>query len=792
MRLKYLTFCLLTMSLTACSSNVIKSNSNTAQNLPERAIQGINAMYSYPSYDYRGKVQFKIGDSAEQKKLGNSANLDPELQSKISQFLQDQKIRLDTKQKQQLFSSLNKNSSNEYSEIIDQSLGMFQGMMNDMQFSYDGTVNYRQKAATMNLGMKYNKPNLSYDMRIPMAVDFKDYKFYSNVFALAPFLSSTPNAYEQYIYFDFSKYKDQINRVKVKELAELLKETSAITYLITPKDQVQSIALSAADKNAGVVEKIRIHSSVEEVFQQNLLFATANREYITKTILGLDEKALAADSEDAIDAEAESLTAEEMARQAAKEASAAADAAAPTSAEYAMMKLNELIYAQKYGDEEDDDETSSAVADAAAADATAMAADEAYASAAEADEESAEDDEDASDAVTDRAADARSEEYLSRQNCLDLAKQKQNVAYGDFVYCNQEQDVDIFKDSSVSKAEKSEIKSELIAKFMRYGQEDKLLNAQEFKNLWFENQKDIDAVLPAVKDRSPLIMDVGLDASGRAVKLDYDLSTRFKKMTRDLNVKFDVEISNYGKASKIDYTTLKQAKSFKEAIKGTIFERIMGGSAAEDGAESELSFDEQLEVLAEKVYKQTGSYEKTYKAVFIAKMSAENPDLVKRYSSRDLQDIAAIYAYNYSNQEIYNPTGNALKTIEALQKKHHLESDAQYDSTLGSEVDEIVAPLVKDAEKKQVMQKLVKQYKKPEVIFAQYYITKYQQENEVRANEKADLSKTAAILGKVYTAAQKQQLSQKTIQGLNDDLYEYIDYDLFKETYKAVQDAGLK
>lgn len=754
MRLKYLTFCLLTMSLTACSSNVIKSNSNTAQNLPERAIQGINAMYSYPSYDYRGKVQFNIGDSAEQKKLGNSSNVDPELQSKISQFLQEQKIRLDAKQKQQLFTSLNKNSSNEYSEIIDQSFGMFQTMMNDMQLSYDGTVNYRQKAATMNLGMKYNKPNLSYDMRIPMAVDFKDYKFYSNVFALAPFLSSTPNAYEQYIYFDFSKYKDQINRVKVKELAELLKETSAITYLITPKNQVQSIALSAADKNAGVVEKIRIHSSVEEVFQQNLLFATANREYITKTVLGFDEKALASDSDEAIDAEA--LTAEEMARQAAEEATAAADAAAsPTSADHVVAELIELIYAQKYGDDEESDE-----------------------------------DEDASDAVADRAADARSEEYLSRQNCLDLAKQKQNVAYGDFVYCNQEQDVDVFKDSSVSKAEKSEKKSELIAKFTRYGQEDKLLNAQEFKNLWFENQKDIDAVLPAVKDRSPLIMDVGLDASGRAVKLDYDLSTRSKNMTRDLNVKFDVEISNYGKASKIDYTTLKQAKSFKEAIKGTIFERIMGGGADRD--ESELSFDEQLEVLAEKVYKQTGSYEKTYKAVFIAKMGAENPDLVKRYSSRDLQDIAAIYAYNYSNQDIYNPTGNALKTIEALQKKHHLESDEQYDSTLGAEVDEIVAPLVKDAQKKQVMQKLVKQYKKPEAIFAQYYIEKYQQENEVRPDEKADLSKTAAILAKVYTAAQKQQLSQKTIQGLNDDLYEYVDYDLFKETYKAVQDAGLK
>ena len=65
MRLKYLTLCILGFSLSACSQHVIKTNSATA-NLEQKAINSINAMYEYPSYDYRGK--FNVHVDLDQKK----------------------------------------------------------------------------------------------------------------------------------------------------------------------------------------------------------------------------------------------------------------------------------------------------------------------------------------------------------------------------------------------------------------------------------------------------------------------------------------------------------------------------------------------------------------------------------------------------------------------------------------------------------------------------------------------------------------------------------------------------
>jgi len=64
MRLKYLSCCLLSLSIVGCSQHVIKSNSNTSNStntsLEQQAVTGVNAMYEYPSYDYRGNMGFQF------------------------------------------------------------------------------------------------------------------------------------------------------------------------------------------------------------------------------------------------------------------------------------------------------------------------------------------------------------------------------------------------------------------------------------------------------------------------------------------------------------------------------------------------------------------------------------------------------------------------------------------------------------------------------------------------------------------------------------------------------------
>ncbi|MFV8038254.1 hypothetical protein, partial [Enterobacter cloacae complex sp.6730764] len=97
--------------------------------------------------------------------------------------------------------------------------------------------------------------------------------------------------------------------------------------------------------------------------------------------------------------------------------------------------------------------------------------------------------------------------------------------------------------------------------------------------------------------------------------------------------------------------------------------------------------DANLAVLADKTYDATHAYDKTYKAVFIAKLTAEKPSYIKYYSVQQLQEIAEVYAYWFSDEDTYNPQGKALERITALQKQHHLEQDDQFDHELGRAVD---------------------------------------------------------------------------------------------------------
>ena len=89
MRLKYLTLCLLGLGLSACSQHVIKTNSGS-KNLEQKAINSLNAMYEYPSYDYRGKFNVHIEPNQNKSAARQqSAPLDAALKQKVEQYLKD-------------------------------------------------------------------------------------------------------------------------------------------------------------------------------------------------------------------------------------------------------------------------------------------------------------------------------------------------------------------------------------------------------------------------------------------------------------------------------------------------------------------------------------------------------------------------------------------------------------------------------------------------------------------------------------------------------------------------------
>ncbi|MBJ9902496.1 hypothetical protein [Acinetobacter bereziniae] len=794
MHLKKLTLCLLGLSLSACSTHVIKSNAlNADQDAPQRAIQGFNALYEYPNFDYRGQFQVHLDRPQKDQNLKStdSKQLDPAIEKKVNQYLKDQKIKLTDIQKKELYQAIAKQDSNYISRFVGMGADVVQNIVNDLQIRYDGTVNYRQKMASFNLETQYKKPNLSVEMRIPTVLDMNNYKFYTHIFSIMPYLANSQDQ-DKYAYYDFSKYKDDINKVNGKALIELLKQSGATSYLIAAPHQIQNLAVSSADKQAGIVEKIRLNTSVEEMFLQGQLYSTVNRQYLMNSVFGLNQSNIAKILGPSSDSQAS-----DAAYEAAQEAMKAADEAlagitssddSANDASSAMYQLYNAVNRKSHEDLEEEVEAG----DAAQAARAAVEDDEDDAT-ADQDQERDSDDE-----AVEAAADGNTTKILTEQQCEDLTKAKANPRFGDVEYCQYHYEIDVLKgeqqkESSSDTALREKNKTALVSTFNGYAK-DQLVDAQQFKQLWNQHLTEIESSLPAPDKRNPLIVDLSLDNKGRAVKADYDMGLDLDTLNRKLNIKMDMQFLNYGNASKIDQNVLKQAKPFKEIFKGSIMEQAVGGISGSERSDEQkyLSLDERLEQLAEQVFAQTGSYEKTYKAVFIAKLTAQKPELIKQYSAQDLQEIAAIYAYSYSDEEIYNPKGQALKQIQALQKKHHLEDDHQYDDELGNDVDEIVAKIWKAKQSTLEVQSLVKKYKTTEAVFAQYYMQKFEAENEIEKSQRGEFIKTAKVLAKSYVAFKNNKFNDQVVSTLNVDSTEFIDYDLFKQAYQALSDAKLK
>ena len=235
-QLKYLSLCLFSLAATGCSQHVIKTNSNQAVTLEQKAVTGLNAIFETPSYDFQGqlRVQAKQQDSPSKTVTTQPAELDPALKKQLDQHLKQQKIRLSTQEKQNLYAAMAKEqrSASDVLGVAGKSnpFDFMLNVLNDTQFDYDGSVHYRQKIAALNVAARYEKPTLLVQMKVPMVIDFNEYKFYTNYFSLLPYLVNK-DSQNDFAYVDFSKYKADIERVKVKEFAAYLKALNAVPYV---------------------------------------------------------------------------------------------------------------------------------------------------------------------------------------------------------------------------------------------------------------------------------------------------------------------------------------------------------------------------------------------------------------------------------------------------------------------------------------------------------------------------------------------------------------------------------
>ncbi|MFV5353660.1 hypothetical protein VXO67_06965 [Acinetobacter baumannii] len=763
MHLKYLSLCLFSLGLTACAQHGVRPQVASAS-LEQKAIQSVNAMYEYPSYDYRGNFKITVDPSQikQNVKAENTAKLDAELQKKVDQYLREQKVALSKAQKQTLYAAIANEqgdwglTSSARSEKIN---NILINLLNDLQFSYDGSIHYRQKMGSFNLTARYEKPTLLVQAKLPMVLDLENYKFYINYFGLMPYLVNKDNQ-NNLAYVDFSKYKAFFKNVDKKKFIEYLKASSAVSYRLAEPQNLQRVSLTEADRKAGAVEKIRLKTTVEQLLLEVDLFGQVNEKYLQKSVLGLDEEKLA-----------ETLAAEIAASDAKKgtagkeEQKVSSDDAAAVS-----QQLYSLVNAHLGNTFTSEDE----------------------------EVESASSDEASDVAETEQTSENEEVVVLTEDQCIELKSLKNPVALGDINYC-QIYGIDVLdqSDTSIQKAQIKSRQDALKQTFEAYNQ-NQFINDEAFKALWLKHKDEIEQALP--KQRNPITIDVALDDKGRAVNMDYDVDYTPAEFKHRFNIKADMQILNYGKATSIDQQQLKQAKSVAEASKGSMLENFIKGFSEKLG-QSDVSehpvgthsdvqdLDANLAVLADKTYDATHAYDKTYKAVFIAKLTAEKPSYIKYYSVQQLQEIAEVYAYWFSDEDTYNPQGKALERITALQKKHHLEQDDQFDHELGRAVDHIVLTTIQGKTGREAWQKLQKQYKQPAQLFSKQYQLEFEKQNGVSAEEKHLLSETANILGNVYVAARKKQLSEKTIQNLKPEHNEFIDYEIFREVYKQMVTA---
>ncbi|RZF56987.1 hypothetical protein EXE30_01655 [Acinetobacter halotolerans] len=779
MRLKYLTLCLLGLSLSACSQHVIKTNTSTA-GLEQKAINSINAMYEYPSYDYRGKFNVHIEPNQNKSTARlQPAPLDAALKQKVEQYLKDQKVNLNSKQKQALYDALAQDKSSYGQTKVDKVIQSMATILNDMQFEYDGSVHYRQKMGSFNLTARYEKPTLLVQAKMPMVLDLNDHKFYVNYFGFMPYLVNKENQ-SNLAYFDFSKYQGLIKQVDYKKFVEYLKASSGVFYRLADQQNIQALPVSSAERAAGVVEKIRLKTTIEEAFLQSSLYGKVNEKYLMQSIFNINEQSLEKLIADEVDAQSKPK----------KPSSTKNTKTSSDDASVVSQQLYQLVN-QHFGVEDEADAYDSASEDASAA----------ALEAAEATQAAAWESDDGDHAVkngdgSESDVEAAYESGLSREQCDSLSSNPK-ITYGDAQYCQSMHGVDVFNptQSSASGLISYIAKLSTLEELFSVYNQAQFIDDHAFKALWIKHQTEINQALPVADKRNPFIMDISLDDKGRAINYDYDLNYTSPELQSRVNLKADMQVLNYGKATSIDRAQLKRAKTWSEVSKGSMFEQSidrftekMGQAGIVERAAQPytLSLDDQLKVIAEQRYDATRSYEQTYKAVFIAKLTESTPQVVQRYSTKELQEIASVYAYWYSSEEVYNPQGTALKAIEALQKKHHLEDDEQFNYPLGESVDRIVSGALRGDKDRQAWKKLQAQYKQPQQLFAKQYQIQFERENGASSEEKILLEQTANILGQVYVAARQNKLTLKTIQNLKVDHDEFIDYEIFKDVYQKM------
>ncbi len=293
-------------------------------------------------------------------------------------------------------------------------------------------------------------------------------------------------------------------------------------------------------------------------------------------------------------------------------------------------------------------------------------------------------------------SDAVTSNTLSEEACDALINNK-NIPIGKVTVCRDYQEIDVLAPKAANEVVEEEtfgqtatnVLEALKPLFTAY-QTEQLVDAQRFKQLWQKHQAEITPIMAQLgSERSPFVMDVGLDQKGRAQNMDYNIVISDEQIGK-LQIKSTNQVFNYGSATAIDRQALRNAKSIEEVSKGSLLENVVKGMLGPLGADSssvesasssttELpkAISDYYQQAAQQSYARQHSEVKAYQAVFALMFAAQRPEYIRYYSSATINEISEVYAYEF--MDVAEPKGAALKRLNQLRQKHALQHEQDFD-----------------------------------------------------------------------------------------------------------------
>ncbi len=148
------------------------------------------------------------------------------------------------------------------------------------QMNYQGTLDLRHGKIAFSPEVRYEATNMAGYMRVPLVLDLRQAHLYADLSALSPWLVQVQHD-GKYSRFDLSSYK---NKVNVKQLLEVLKQTTQASYQLPMAQQFKEVSLSTQERQQGALRKVEFNQPLAHRMADVATFLAFNQNSLKQIV----------------------------------------------------------------------------------------------------------------------------------------------------------------------------------------------------------------------------------------------------------------------------------------------------------------------------------------------------------------------------------------------------------------------------------------------------------------------------------------------------------------------------